>query len=197
MDEVEKLIQQLKDPDPEVRADAADIMREFKMQRAVPYLIEALDDEDSLVRDIAAEALGEIGGDKAVSALIAALRDDNADRRLFVGDALEEIGLDKLSLGEKLYFLIRRDYTDEIVEFSVDYTLPDIMSALKGFIEKRKHNWDEKELDRVTKQFSELYVQIAKTVSERRKKEMGELKLPFKKLKETGKKMYRARRAFA
>lgn len=76
MDEVERLLGQLKSPDPKVRADAADTMREFRIQCAVRKLIRQLKAPDWNVRTDAAKALAKVGA-PAVPALIGALKDDD------------------------------------------------------------------------------------------------------------------------
>ena len=74
MDEVEKLIEQLRSGDIKARSSAAHQLGEIKDKRAVPLLIEALKDGDCDVRWKATGALGKIGGTRAVSALIETLR---------------------------------------------------------------------------------------------------------------------------
>ena len=73
MDEVEKLIEQLKEDDHIVRSSAADALGEIGDERAIEPLIELLKDEN--VRGTAAWALGEIGGERVVEPLIEALKE--------------------------------------------------------------------------------------------------------------------------
>jgi HEAT repeat protein/Mg-chelatase subunit ChlD len=75
--DVDKHIQNLKDPNPEVRHAAADALKELKDARAVEPLIWALKDEDKWVRVKAAEALGLINDSSAVDPLIKALEDED------------------------------------------------------------------------------------------------------------------------
>ena len=74
-DRVDKLIQQLRDEDVEVRWRAVEALVKIG-KPAVEPLIAALEDEGSGVRMNAAEALGEIGDSRAVE-LIAALGVEN------------------------------------------------------------------------------------------------------------------------
>jgi len=78
-DTIERLIQQLKDKDWEVRKGVARSLGWTKDARAVEALIASLRDEHFSVRRKAAEALGKIKDTRAVEALIAALRDGNLE----------------------------------------------------------------------------------------------------------------------
>jgi HEAT repeat protein len=96
MDEIDRLIVKLGDPDPEVRSSAAWRLGVIKDARPFPALVEALKDEEWGVRKGAAEALGKIGEAnsassevaEAVPALIEALKDENIGVRRDVVDAL-------------------------------------------------------------------------------------------------------------
>ncbi len=92
MDEVERLIEQLKSGDVEARESAAVQLGDIKDKRAVPALIGALKDEDGYVRSEATYALGEIGDASAVPALIEALKDENECLREDAAWALGKIG---------------------------------------------------------------------------------------------------------
>jgi len=90
-DEVDMLIQGLKDKNEGVRRMAAVALGEIKDTRAVEPLIAALKDNNRSVRWSAAEALGKIKDERAVGPLIDALEDvDNGVRREAI-KALEEI----------------------------------------------------------------------------------------------------------
>jgi hypothetical protein len=78
-DNVSRLIRQLKDPNPEVRGNAAIALGLSKDPRAVEPLIVALKDRDAQVRLQAAHALGEVKDPRAVSALLAVLRDRDTE----------------------------------------------------------------------------------------------------------------------
>jgi hypothetical protein len=60
MDEVKKLIEQLKDLDHSVRTNAALQLGVMRDPIAIPALIEAADDKDETVSAIAADSLGEL-----------------------------------------------------------------------------------------------------------------------------------------
>jgi HEAT repeat protein len=94
MNEIQKLLENLKSPSAAVREGAADAlgrMMKPKDRDAVPRLVGALRDESSKVRASAASALGSIGGEAAVPALVEALK-DTAYVRSNVIDALGKIG---------------------------------------------------------------------------------------------------------
>ena len=91
-DEVDMLIQRLKDKNEGVRRMAAVALGEIKDTRAVEPLIAALKDNDRSVRWSAAEALGNIKDARAVEPLIAALKDDDIGVRREAAGALEKIG---------------------------------------------------------------------------------------------------------
>jgi len=91
MDEVEKLIEQLKSESGTTRLIAAEQLGLLKDKRAVPELIRALKDENKIMRCYVAEALGEIGDVSAVPMLIGALKDKNGDVRGWTAEALGNI----------------------------------------------------------------------------------------------------------
>ena len=91
MDEVERLIELLRNPDIYVRWKAATQLEEMKDARATPSLIKALKDENHYVRCSAASALGKIKDSSAVPALIEALKDKNGSVIVHASDALGEI----------------------------------------------------------------------------------------------------------
>ena len=65
-EEISQLIQQLKDPNPQVRGNAAEALGNLGDVSAVPALLEALKDEDSSVRASAAWALSILEDESAV-----------------------------------------------------------------------------------------------------------------------------------
>jgi HEAT repeat protein len=89
-DDVDRWIQDLKDPNPNVRIAAADALFELNDTRAVGPLIQALKDNSSYVRQDAAGALGEIG-EPVVDPLIPALKDNSSYVRSTAAGALEEL----------------------------------------------------------------------------------------------------------
>ena len=93
--EVNSLIEELKDPNEDVRARAASALEEFgpEAKAEVPPLIGALKDEDEGVRSRAARALGNIGPEAkaAVPALVEALKDEADDVRQEAAEALGKI----------------------------------------------------------------------------------------------------------
>ena len=92
MDEVERLIAELRDTNRRVRENAADALGKICDVRAVEPLITALTDSDKYVRRNAAGALGNIGDARAVEPLVAALHDVYLGIRLKSVEALGKIG---------------------------------------------------------------------------------------------------------
>jgi len=88
---VERLIESLASPEPEVRRRAAWTLGEIRDGRAVTALAKALHDQDGFVRNAAGEALSKIGP-PAVDALIAALDSQEAGVRIIAARALGRIG---------------------------------------------------------------------------------------------------------
>lgn len=91
-DEVDELIQKLKDEDSDVRIDAAQKLGEIGDKRAIEPLIACLKDEDFSVQSSAARSLGYIGDNRAVEPLINCLKYENSFVRDDVAFALGEIG---------------------------------------------------------------------------------------------------------
>src|SRR5262249_15968002 len=91
--ELDPFIATLKDPDANVRAEAARSLATFKDKRAVAPLIGALKDEDQQVRTAAVRSLGTLGDEQAVEPMLAALRaNENMIVRYDVVNALNGIG---------------------------------------------------------------------------------------------------------
>jgi HEAT repeat protein len=74
---LEDFITLLRDPDPDVRRNAAWSLGRFRDPRITAPLIDALQDDNSGVRLRVAEALGNLRDEEAVIPLIAALSDDD------------------------------------------------------------------------------------------------------------------------
>ena len=91
MDEVEKLIERLKNEGVRARRIATEQLGEKRDARAVPALVEALKDEDLYIQWSAAWSLGKIGDASAVPALIGVLGDRNRNVRYYASLALGKI----------------------------------------------------------------------------------------------------------
>ncbi len=92
MDEVEILINRLKDGEYQSRAYSAYLLGERKDARAVPALIEALKDDNATVRWSSIRALGTIKDNSTVPVLVELLEDDNKEMREEAIWALGAIG---------------------------------------------------------------------------------------------------------
>ncbi|MFB0506836.1 MAG: HEAT repeat domain-containing protein [Thermodesulfobacteriota bacterium] len=90
-DELERLVNDLKDPSWQMRWYAAEALGERKDSRAVEPLVAALKDKNVYVRTMAAWALGEIKDSRAVEPLIEALRDEIKDVTVKAALALKDI----------------------------------------------------------------------------------------------------------
>jgi HEAT repeat protein len=91
-DDVNKWIQNLKNPSPAVRETAALALMELNDTRSVEPMIQALKDNDSNIRWMAARSLGIAKDRRAVNPLILALRDNNSDVLFWAANALISIG---------------------------------------------------------------------------------------------------------
>jgi len=94
------LIQSLKDKDPYIRREVADVLgriRSDSIDEAVEPLIECFKDKDDEVCCSAAEALGEIGSDKAIEFLLQLLNNENEyySVRCYAAESLGRIGNNK------------------------------------------------------------------------------------------------------
>ncbi|MEO0562442.1 MAG: HEAT repeat domain-containing protein [Chloroflexota bacterium] len=91
--DIQTLIDALRDPDWQVRYDAADRLKVIGDARAVPALIDVLNDENPTVKFIAAMTLGIIQDASAVDPLVAMLRASDDDSLLWASAwALSEMG---------------------------------------------------------------------------------------------------------
>lgn len=76
---VEGLIYDLKSPDPERRKEAAKLLGDNKVNRAVPDIIPLVEDSNSSVKSVAAKALLDINDPRALPAFIKAVRDPSIE----------------------------------------------------------------------------------------------------------------------
>lgn len=120
---VDSLMQDLDSKDLEVRKNAAILLGDLKVTRAVEPLIKILADDGShIMRTEAAKALGKIKDERAVEPLIKALEDDEKSVRTAAITALGRIG-DKRAV-EPLIELLEDD--DSWVRHKAAYALGDI-----------------------------------------------------------------------
>ncbi len=136
MDEVEKLIEQLKDKDVYARRNAAVRLGKIKDKRAVPALIEALKDKDGGVLREATLSLEKIRK-PAVLALIEKLKDEDARMRVGAAEALGRIG-DASAVPDLIETLGDEDWN---VRENAVFALGSIgdASAVPALIEALKH----------------------------------------------------------
>jgi HEAT repeat protein len=91
-DEVQRLIDDLKDPSWQIRWYAASALGEMKEPRALEPLIAMLkNDQNGYVRAMAAWALGKIKDRRAVEPLIDGVTDESSDVKKMAPQALKEI----------------------------------------------------------------------------------------------------------
>jgi HEAT repeat protein len=123
--------EQLADPDPSVRRQAARSLAALEAKQAVPGLITALKDKDAGVRASAAEALWSIGpaAKEAVPDLIVALKDRSPDVRLNSAGALGEMGAEAKDAVPALNACLKDK--DENVHHAAKKALEKIQRALK------------------------------------------------------------------
>lgn len=128
-------IKELKNPDADVRCNAADILRGLAAdaEAAIPALIEGFCDPDEEVRTQCAFALVDVGyavkgrAAGAVPALAQALRDPNAEIRSLAAEALGAIG--RAAKPAKAQLLKARKDRNAEVRASVEKALKSIESA--------------------------------------------------------------------
>jgi HEAT repeat protein len=98
------LLQELDNPNPELRFEAARACGELEASSAVPQLAQmSLDDADREVQEAAVWALGRIGGRKARQALEACYESDDEALSQAAAEALDEMDLLGESTGIPLY----------------------------------------------------------------------------------------------
>ncbi|HCE46800.1 MAG TPA: hypothetical protein DET40_24910 [Lentisphaeria bacterium] len=88
---VEPLIKALKDNDPVIRAETAEVLGGIGDKRALDPLIGMLKDGNPDVRQQAVKALGRMGSKRAVEPLAACLKDPSRDIRLEAVEALKSL----------------------------------------------------------------------------------------------------------
>lgn len=86
-----EILRLLSDPDPEIRAEAVDLLVDHPSPEAVPQLIARLADADETVRSLAAEALEQLGRG-AAPAIPALIRLSQDPSRFVRGSAIEALG---------------------------------------------------------------------------------------------------------
>lgn len=91
-EDVARLVQELQDPDPQVRARAASKLGQLRDPRGLPPLIRAMKDSDAKVRESATLAACVIGHPDAVDPLIAVLSDPAERVRVCGAVALGLVG---------------------------------------------------------------------------------------------------------
>jgi hypothetical protein len=98
------LLQELGNPNPELRFEAARACGELEVGSAVPHLARVIaDDPDQEVREAAVWALGHIGGQQARDILETCVQGDDEALSEAAAEALEEIDLLGESTGIPLY----------------------------------------------------------------------------------------------
>jgi len=94
----ETLLRELKNPDPEMRYEAARACGELELREAVPILARLIEDDDREVQEAALWALGRIGGQAARRLLVACCESDDE----VVAEAAEE-ALSELEFTEGIF----------------------------------------------------------------------------------------------
>jgi len=89
------LLEELKNEDPEVRKEAAESLGECQDAGAVEPLIKALDDDNPHVRFASAKSLGNIG-EPAIEPLVNILKNEEGNIRRYATLALKDIKSDKV-----------------------------------------------------------------------------------------------------
>ena len=143
--EIQKLIEQLKNENPDVRLEAVVTLGEIGDAGAVVPLIGALKDRDKRVRELAAIALGEISDVEAIAALADCLNNKDKDVRRGAVIALAKIAekSESIEMLEKAQEFIEDAYRKWMSNQSQGPSLKKIRRMLEtmkfvGLISKRK-----------------------------------------------------------
>ncbi|MBN1642454.1 MAG: HEAT repeat domain-containing protein [Anaerolineae bacterium] len=140
---VPPLIAALQDPDPSVRARAAQSLGQLRDQRATPALIASLADTSEGVRQAAAGALGQLGDALAFDPLVLVLQDPSPQVRQRAGEALLALAPTE-PLAQQLHSLIhsgaegRAQAATALGELQDPRAIPALGRALYDFVEVRQ-----------------------------------------------------------
>ena len=99
----ETILQELDNPSPEIRFEAARAGGELEIKQAIPALLDLLDDPDREVQEAAIWALGKVGGQQAKQALNFLIQNGDAGLADAAEEALGELLLMEGDLGLTLY----------------------------------------------------------------------------------------------
>jgi HEAT repeat protein len=97
------ILEELVNPAPAMRYEAALAAGEMMLRAAVPHLGQLLEDADTLVRDAAIWALGQIGGTRAKQMLLELHEEADAETQAVVEEALAEQALYEGELDLTMY----------------------------------------------------------------------------------------------
>ncbi len=89
----DSLFEQLKHPNPNLRAKAMRDLADNRDENTIPRLVSALDDEDVVYRRAAVQALGVVGVDTVPSLVELLLNSDNVTVRASCAKALAQVAL--------------------------------------------------------------------------------------------------------
>lgn len=126
----------------EVRAEAAEALKQLGDKSAVEPLIHALKDISAEVRRRAAEALGRLGDTRAVEPLVALLKEDEdwevlmdekGDIRPSVAEALDRLGWIPENDIDKVYYLLAKRRWDALAELGAVAVEPLIKNLYCGW----------------------------------------------------------------
>jgi HEAT repeat protein len=150
--DVDDLVKQLKDKDPDVRRKAAKDLADAKAEAmpALPMLVAALKDNDLFVRRFSAQAIGAIGEDaKSATPNLKALIKDPKEKKEVQEAAIAALG--KMGKGSVEYLggivkdsdsdiALRRAAADSLGTLGADAkgAIPALTAALKGEMPKGK-----------------------------------------------------------
>jgi HEAT repeat protein len=146
-----KLINRLKNKDPQVRKDAASELYRLEVsdyKRAMPVLIQLLNDKDRGIQVAAAVALGEIGDNRAVPALLQALEDRSRGKNTYLqSDSDIIVALGKIADARALPAL-KRAVKEHSKGEAFDYVKNEAIEAIMKIKLGKDYNlfkiWDKK-----------------------------------------------------
>ncbi|MCR4408011.1 MAG: HEAT repeat domain-containing protein [Anaerolineae bacterium] len=107
------VLQELTNPDPEMRYEAARACGALEVEEAIPYLRDMAYDSDREIQEVSIWALGQIGGAEARRILEACYEDADDILGEVIEDALGELALRSGEVDFLLYSLDENDWADE------------------------------------------------------------------------------------
>lgn len=135
MDNIQRLVAELRDPDEMIRRNAAEDLGDYRTTEAVFALAEALNDSSRGVSEAAAESLVMIGTEKVVHVVVPLLASENTFLRNYAKEILAQLGETAVpSLIESLNNEdrdVRKFAIDALEEINSPKSIPCVVKAVE------------------------------------------------------------------